>query len=77
MRLRNFDTSIGHCNRTGCILVSFHDHVIKTDVASDNYAGSNVLITRNGISNYIYMQIFSVKQAFTLACNKSLGQVFE
>uniref|UniRef100_A0A0L8IG06 Uncharacterized protein n=1 Tax=Octopus bimaculoides TaxID=37653 RepID=A0A0L8IG06_OCTBM len=78
------DATNGHWNGTQYIIVSFHDHVVETEVASGPYAGSTLLFPKiPHVSQEMEFAFtftcksFPVKPAFALTCNKTQGQLFE
>lgn len=84
MFLRNLDAISEHCSGEYCSIVSFHDHVVEAEIASDLYAVSTLLKLRiphvSQEMKFLFTftrKQFPMKPTFALTFDKTQGQSFE
>lgn len=81
MLLRNFDSSLGHCNGTRYIVTELGSNIIEAMVATGTHAGTKLFIPRIPMVPPEHMfpftmtrKQFPVRPAFGITANKSQGQ---
>ena len=81
MLLRNFDTTMGHCNGSRYILLNIRRHVLLAELITGIHTGTQLLIPRIPIrpsENRFHFTLtrkqFPVRPCFAMTVNKSQGQ---
>ena len=84
MLMRNLNPSIGLCNETRLICLSFSPHLIETKIITGVHSGQKVLIPRiSFIPSDVQLPFefkrrqFPIRSAFAMTINKAQGQTMK